>query len=108
MRRISLKEHQISLEDSLVQIMTSPEEFNFLNFDASSAVQVEFPRDKTSEDLVFAYNFDLSQSISVEHRYVLSFPELFGILGGLYEFLASSVIFLVGHYNSSMFKIEQI
>ena len=45
--------------------MTSPEEFNFLNFDYTTGIELEFLRDSSTEDLIFAYNIDLSRQISI-------------------------------------------
>ena len=53
----SLIEHKISLEDSLIQILTQPEEFSLLNIDRASRTQLVRPRD--SDDIV-TYVFDLS------------------------------------------------
>ena len=40
-------------------------------------------------------NFDLSQFIKVEKRRVLSLPEIFGNVGGLYSFLATIALIFV-------------
>jgi len=44
MKRLPLKEHIVSLEDSLVQIMTEPAEFSFLNLENVPANEVKLPR----------------------------------------------------------------
>jgi len=50
----------------------------------------------------------LSNKISVEKRVVTSLVSLFGDLGGLYEFMATGVIFLIGRYQSSSFTVAQV
>ena len=38
----------------------------------------------------------------------MSFPQTFGDLGGLYEFLATITIFLIGRYQSKTFNLHRI
>ena len=52
--------------------------------------------------------FDLAQEVSIEKRVVLSLPQIFGDLGGLYEFASILVIFLIGRFQSSAFDFNQI
>ena len=42
------------------------------------------------------YRFDMSQTVKIEQRKVVSIPSLFGELGGLYEFLATIIVTLIG------------
>lgn len=44
----------------------------------------------------------------MEKRSVLSFPELFGNIGGLYEFLATVVVFILGRYQSNAYALQQV
>ena len=57
-RRFSFIEHQITLQDSLLQIMDSPEEFSLLNIDITS--KTEFNVEQSIEKAFFMYVFDLS------------------------------------------------
>ena len=54
------------------------------------------------------YLFDLSQMIKVEKRQVTSLPELFGDLGGLYEFFATLSVTCIGAYQAKMFTLHQV
>ena len=70
--RFSFIEHQITLQDSLVQIMDSPEEFSLLNVDITS--KMEFNIEQKIENAFFMCVFDLSQKVQVETRKVVSLP----------------------------------
>ena len=50
------------------------------------------------DDSILTYAFDLSNLMKVEKRTVLSFPQLFGELGGLYEFISTLIFFILGRY----------
>lgn len=104
--RYSFVEHEVSLEDSWVQLMTEPVEFSMLNLDLSQPTKGDWPA--TNPNALLEYNFDLSQRIQVESRTVMSFPQIFGDLGGLYEFLATITIFLIGRYQSKVFSLHRI
>ena len=52
--------------------------------------------------------FDLSQKIYVERRTVTSVPQIFGDLGGLYEFHALIILSLIGRYKSGVFSLHQV
>ena len=86
--------------------MTEPEEFSLLNLDKNSLLTVA---QKTNDDsLVSTYRFNLSQTIKVEKRQVTSLPALFGDLGGLYEFLATIVMTVIGSYQTKAFTFDQV
>ena len=72
LRRFSFIEHQITLQDSLVQIMDSPEEFSLLNVDITS--KTEWNLKQSIENAFFMCVFDLSQKVQVETRKVVSLP----------------------------------
>ena len=57
---ISFDEHQISLEDSLVQIFSEPTKKSLLNLDFSTRRELAAPAD--SDSLLTLY-FDLSEKI---------------------------------------------
>ncbi len=44
----------------------------------------------------------------MEKRQVISLPELFGDLGGLYEFFATLAVTLIGAYQTKMYSLNQI
>ena len=75
--------------------MQGEEHFSFLNADRGSKQVYSLPQ---FENLFFHVYFDLSQKIIVERRTVTSLTQLFGDLGGLYEFIATFIIFLIGRY----------
>ena len=100
----SFIEHQISLEDSLIQILTEPEEFSLLNLDLNSHFVIDF--DYMPEEVFTQYRFDLSQRIIIEKRQVTSLPTLFGDLGGLYEFIATIVITLIARIQAKSFAFD--
>ena len=97
-------EHQIALEDSLIQIMTEPEEFSLLNLDMNSYIY--FQRNNLPEAVFTQYRFDLSQKIIIEKRQVTSLPTLFGDLGGLYEFIATIAITLIARIQAKSFAFD--
>lgn len=99
----SLIEHQIALEDSLIQIMTEPAEFSLLNLDLNSYLTFT---GRLPEAVFTQYRFDLSQKIIVEKRQVTSMPTLFGDLGGLYEFIATIAITLIGRIQAKSFAFD--
>ena len=86
--------------------MTEPEEFSLLNLDKNSLITIE-PK-SYDDSLVTTYRFHLSQTIKVEKRQVTSLPALFGDLGGLYEFLATIVMTVIGSYQTKAFTLDQV
>ena len=72
--RFSFIEHQITLQDSLVQIMDSPEEFSLLNVDSTSKTEWNLDAKKNIENAFFMCVFDLSQKVQVETRKVVALP----------------------------------
>lgn len=70
--KYSFDEHDVTLEDDLVQIMTQPEPFTMLNLDRNS--RLEIPASSQSDQVFFMYMFDLSNKILVEKRQVKSLP----------------------------------
>ena len=60
------------------------------------------------DNVLIGYAFDLGQKIKVEKRIVNSFPQLFGDLGGLYEFVATIIVFLIGRYKSGVYNLHQV
>ena len=87
------------LEDSRIQIMTSPAFLNFLNLESSPPTEGISQRlIPHLKDVVFQYNFDLSTKINVENRTVLSVPAVFGELGGLSAIFSTVVIYIIGRY----------
>ena len=107
----SFIEHKVSLEDNLFQIMTDSVEFDLLNLDLAAGTTVDQPIEtmrKDDQSIFQFYLFDLSQTIKVEKRQVTSLPELFGELGGLYEFFATLSVTLIGAYQAKMLTLDQI
>ena len=47
-------------------------------------------------DLIISFFIDLSNEIKIEKRVVTSFPSIFGEIFGLYEFMATFAILIVG------------
>ena len=75
--------------------MTEPKKFSLLNIDIGSRGYSYMPQaDSTLIELIFS----LSHSINVEKRTILSLPEVFADLGGLYEFLATGIVYLIGRF----------
>lgn len=102
--RYSFIEHKIALEDDLLQIMTKPVEFSFVNLNKDQKIENSIPSPST----YIKFTFDLSQTIRVEKRQVTSLPVLFGDLGGLYEFLATIATLLVGRIQSKLSIASQV
>ena len=89
--------------------MSEPEEFKFVNWqNTPSTKTVELKRSEDESNLLYRQVFDLGQEVSIEKRTVLSLPQIFGDLGGLYEFASILVIFLIGRFQSSAFDFNQI
>ena len=78
--------------------MDTPKKLKFLHIDKSSATEFTGDREMLNHDVIFSFIFDLSNQIKVETRTVISFPQLFGELGGLYEFISTFIVFIVGRY----------
>ena len=57
---------------------------------------------------MFAFVMELGEEIKIEKRVVTSFPALFGDLGGLFDFLSYLVVFLIGGYQASAFRFDQL
>ena len=47
-------------------------------------------------------------TIKVEKRAVISLPQVFGDLGGLYECLSTLAIYIVGRYQSKSFSLQHV
>ena len=90
----------------MIQIMTEPEEISLLNVDKNSYIDLEWK--SMPSDSLTHYRFDMSQTIKIEHRKVLSIPSLFGELGGLYEFLATIIVTLIGGIQSKFFAFDKV
>ena len=90
--------------------MTEPHVFHFLNLDITSVTVADYARDvrKNLEDQLYKYTFDIGMAIKVEKRAVISFPQVFGDLGGLYEFLSTLAIYIVGRYQSKSFSLQHV
>ena len=102
---ISFDEHQISLEDNLVQIFSEPTTKSLLNLDFSTKRELGLPTD--SDSLLTLY-FDLSEKIKVESRVVTNIPTLFSDLGGLYSFFATIVVLMLGRIHGKLYLIDQV
>ena len=80
-------------------------EFSFLNVDRG--YKKKYISQSYNNIFLHVY-FDLSQKIIAEKRTVTSLTQLFGDLGGLYEFVATFIIFLIGRYQSGAFTLHQV
>ena len=78
--------------------MDTPKKLKFLELDKSSLTEFSSDRTILRHDTFLSFMFDLSNKIKVERRTVLSFPQVFGELGGLYEFLSTFIFFILGRY----------
>ena len=78
--RYQIVEHKVSLQDSLVQLLTDPEEFTMVNLDRLSKLSLPFP---PSPGSLREYWVDLSTEIKIEKRVVNSLLSLFGEVGGI-------------------------
>ena len=78
--------------------MDTPKKLKFLELDKSSLTEFSSDRTILRHDTFLSFMFDLSNKIKVETRTVLSFPQVFGELGGLYEFLSTFIFFILGRY----------
>ena len=95
-RGFSNVEHRVSLQDSLYQFpFFDPVEFSYLTVE-KDFVGSEFHGDVG--DTFYECRFDMSSTILVEKRQVVSFLQLFGDLGGLSEAFATMVFYLIGRY----------
>ena len=89
--------------------MTDPVELTLLNLDTTSKQELITPRGQYGDDyLLFSMDIYLGNKISVEKRVVTSFVSLFGELGGLYEFMATGIVYLISRYRSSSFTMAQV
>ena len=102
--RYQIVEHRVSLQDSLLQLMTEPEEFTMVNLDRLTKLSLPMP---PSPDSFREYWVDLSTEIKIEKRVVNSFPSLFGEVGGINELLATLVLLLIGMFQANAFIFDQ-
>ena len=98
-------EHKVILQDSLMQILTEPEELTILNLDES---RQPTSKNKLDDNIIMHCFFDLSKKIQVEKRIVTSLPQLFGDLGGLYGALATISLLLISRYQRGTFSLHHI
>ena len=84
--------------------MTEPQEFSLLNLDKNS--ELTFDYDYMPTPFFKQFRFDLSQTIVKEKRQVMSWPVLFGDLGGLYEVLATISLFCIGSFQAKAFLFD--
>lgn len=85
-------------------MMTEPQEFSLLNLDRNS--EVTFQNDYMPDPFFKQFRFDVSQTVVKEKRQVMSWPVLFGELGGLYEFLATISVFFIGCFQAKAFLVN--
>ena len=102
----SYVEHRVSLQDSLIQLFSDPEEFSLLIIDKSEVTTGKILGDLG--DLFFEFRFDLSTKIQIEKRQVTSFPTLFGNLGGIYSFFATMVLCVINRYQTGAYGLHQV
>ena len=102
--RYQIVEHRVSLQDSLLQLMTEPEEFTMVNLDRLTKLSLPMP---PSPGSFREYWVDLSTEIKIEKRVVNSFPSLFGEVGGINELLATLVLLLIGMFQANAFIFDQ-
>jgi len=76
-----------------------------LNLDRLSGLDIPFPPEEGARH---AYYIDLSTEIRVEKREVLSLPSLFGEIGGLNDFLATIIVFLIGTFQAKAFSFDRM
>ncbi len=101
--RYPLVETRVSLQDSLLQLMTEPEEFSMLNLDRLNKLKLPFP---VESDSFKEFWFDLSVEIKIEKRVVNSLPSLFGEVGGLNDLLATFVLLFIGMFQVNAFIFD--
>lgn len=96
-------EHQVSLQDSLIQILTEPEELRMLNMDRLSVLDIPLG---VESDAYLTHLFVLGEEIKVETRVVTSLVSLFGDIGGLREVFSSLILLLVGSFQSKAYLFD--
>ena len=75
--------------------MIEPKKLSLLNVDISSRGYSYKP---LTDGNLIELDFHLSHSINVEKRTILSLPEVFADLGGLYEFFATGILYIIGRF----------
>ena len=95
-------ESQITLEDSLWQIFSEPQEITLLNIDLLLRTEFTMP-DMTSH---LTYYFDLSKEVYREGRQVTSFPSLFGDISGLRDFFNFLIMLAISSSQTKMFQFN--
>ena len=75
--------------------MTGSNEFSMLNINRNTRLPMEAFINQNS---YVEYNLEVGPQIEIEKRKVTSLPSLFGEIGGLNDFFASFVIFIISGY----------
>lgn len=100
-----LIESRISLQDSLLQLFSEPEELKLINVDLTSELKITLPPEHDSH---FTYWLTLGKKVSVESRVVTSFPALFGDIVGLRDFFNFIITLLIGSMQTRIFKYDML
>ena len=85
--------------------MTGTNEFQMLNIDRDSRAETEA---FITDDTYIEYTIEVGAQIEIEKRKVISLPSLFGEIGGLNDFFASFVMFLIGGFQANSFILDSI
>ena len=76
-----------------------------LNLDSKSKLEVAAFVDQNS---YIECQFEIGNQIEIEKRKVTSLPSLFGEIGGLNDFFASFVVFIISGYQANSFILDSI
>ena len=102
-------EHQITLNDNLMQIMTGEVEFSLLNIDKSSKSD-DLPMasmPNNADGALFRTLLQLSSQIQIEKRVVTSLPSIFGEFFGLYEVFSAITFILIGGIPAKLHLLDK-
>mmetsp|Transcript_18122 Transcript_18122/g.16033 ORF Transcript_18122/g.16033 Transcript_18122/m.16033 type:complete len:252 (-) Transcript_18122:425-1180(-) len=93
---LKLVRNEVILEDSFWPSLFEPKTIKFNS--------IEIASEAVTKDNVFGYELTLSDEIHQYRRQVLSFLEVTGIIGGIFELFEILFGFIVGIYSSQVFK----
>ena len=85
--------------------MTGSNEFSMLNIDINSRLDIEA---FVNQDSYIEFDLEIGPQIEIEKRKVTSLPSLFGEIGGLNDFFASFIVFIISGFQANSFILDSI
>ena len=85
--------------------MTESNKFTILNIDPNSKAKTDA---LVSQNSYVEYVLEVGPRVEIENRKVTSLPSLFGEIGGLNDFFASFVVFIISGFQANSFILDSV